>query len=99
MSQPRINKRHRDAIVVLRAVDSAVSPQSAYIANVVDKVQVHRVQVAAGGKGHSPRRGIILARLRLLEEAGFLQCTGGPNGYYGYSWAITPDGRAALLRS
>jgi DNA-binding HxlR family transcriptional regulator len=38
----------------------------------------------------------MLRRLRELERDGLLVCTGGPDGYYGYSWRITEAGHASL---
>lgn len=79
---------------VLRALDRAVAPRSACVADVLDRN--HREHVARGGTGFPPRRSLILARLRTLEASGLIVCTGGPDGYYGYGWRITEAGRASL---
>lgn len=70
--------------MVLRAVDAAAAPRSAYIA---DRVR----------RAHGPaRQGLILARLRSLEDKGLIECKGGPDGCYGYEWRITLAGRIHL---
>lgn len=88
----RLTKLH-----VLAAVARALAPKSAYIAIELHRAHIEHVGVV--GKGHPPRRGLILSRLRSLEADGMLECTGGPDGYYGYSWRITDAGRAALAVS
>lgn len=82
---------------VLVALDKAISPKSAYVAAEVD--QMHLAHIRAGGKGFSPRRSLILSRLRSLERDGKIECRGGPDGYYGYTWRITDAGRDALAHS
>ncbi|RWO18178.1 MAG: hypothetical protein EOS08_25480 [Mesorhizobium sp.] len=79
---------------VLSAVAAAASPRSAYIGDEVQKM--HAKAVKAGGKGHTPTTVLILRRLRSLEKFGFLECVGGPDGYYGFEWRITDAGRKEL---
>lgn len=79
---------------VLVALDKAVSPKSAYVASEIDKA--HLAHIRAGGKGFAPRRSLILRRLRALERDGKIECRGGPDGYYGYTWRITDAGRSTL---
>ena len=74
---------------VLAAIPRAAAPWSGYIAAELDRE--HRANVAAGGTGHPPRRATILARLRSLERKGLVECVGGPNGYYGYTWRVIED--------
>ncbi|MGB6087750.1 hypothetical protein [Parvibaculum sp.] len=81
---------------VLRCVDSAVSPDSAYINDEVQKM--HRANIASGGIGHTPRVGLVLARLNSLAADGLLEKSAFTNGYYGYRWTITPAGRSALTQ-
>lgn len=79
---------------VLLAVSKACNPYSVYIGHEIDKLHVKKI--AAGGRGFSPRRSLILSRLRALEQDGLLTRGKTPIGFYGYSWEITPAGRATL---
>lgn len=79
---------------VLEAVAKACSPRSLYIGDVI--ARSHGRFVLDGGKGHPPAVGLILRRLRALENSGLLECVGGPDGYYGFEWRITEAGRSAL---
>lgn len=83
--------------MVLLAVKKAVSPDSAYVNDEVQKM--HRDHVYAGGKGFPPRTSLVLARLNALAADGMLEKSRFTNGYYGYRWTITPAGRAALQDS
>lgn len=78
-------------IEVLQCVAEAIAPQSAYIAQ---EVRVRRRAQYAGRVSAAE----ILRRLRLLESNGLIVRTGGPNGFYGYSWSITEAGRLALAQ-
>ncbi len=80
--------------MVLLAVSKAVSPDSAYINDEVQKM--HHDFVRRGGKGFPPRADLVLARLNALAAKGFLEKSTFTNGYYGYRWRITSAGRAAL---
>lgn len=80
--------------MVLAAVAKAVSPDSAYINDEVQKM--HRSHVASGGKGFPPRTSLVLSRLNSLTVDGLLEKSRFTNGYYGYRWSITPSGRDAL---
>lgn len=51
-----------------------------------------------GATGHPPTRGLILRRLRQLEQRGLLTCVGGPDGYYGFEWLITEAGHEVLAK-
>lgn len=82
--------------MVLLAVSKAISPDSAYINDEVSKM--HRAHVGAGGTGHAPRVGLVLARLKALAADGLLEKSGFPNGYYGYRWELTAAGRSALTK-
>lgn len=80
--------------MVLQAVAKAISPDSTYINEQVQRM--HADHISAGGKGFSPRTDLVLARLNALASDGLLIKSRFPNGYYGYRWTITPAGRAAL---
>lgn len=75
--------------MVLAAVSSAISPDSAYINDEVNKL--HRAHIASGGKGQAPRGSLVLARLNALAVDGLLAKSAFPNGYYGYRWDIRRD--------
>jgi len=79
---------------VLKAVSKAISPDSTYINDEVQKM--HRDHVKAGGTGHPPRVSLVLARLNALAADGMLEKSAFTNGYYGYRWTITPSGLQAL---
>jgi len=79
--------------VVLRAVTTAVRPQSVYINNEIQRQ--HRRYVAGGGEGHCPSSSLVLRRLRSLAAKGYLVESRFADGLYGYTWAITDPGRAA----
>ena len=79
---------------VLIAAKKAISCKSAYIGDEVNRI--HAARVRAGGSGHAPQSGLVLRRLRQLCRDGMMECTGGPDGFYGFSWSITPAGHAKL---
>jgi len=82
--------------MVLLAVDRAISPDSNYINDQVQRM--HAAHVRSGGKGFPPRTDLVLARLNALVADGKLTKSKFTNGYYGYSWSITDAGRSALAK-
>lgn len=80
--------------MALKAVTTACAPYSAYIHDEVRKM--HRVHVRDGGTGFCPKTGLLLARLNSLAADGMLIRSGFPDGYYGYHWTITAEGREAV---
>lgn len=68
--------------LILKAVVRAVAPRSAYIAHEVDRLIIPHM-----------RRDRILRKLRRLEKTGLLECVGGPDGYYGFTWKLTDEGK------
>lgn len=83
--------------MVLLAAKRAVSPDSAYINDEVQKM--HRDHVYGGGKSFPPRTSLVLARLNALAADGVLEKSRFTNGYYGYRWTITEASRKALQDS
>ncbi len=79
---------------VLLAVSKAVSPDSIYIINEVQKM--HAKAVAAGAVGHAPTSALVLRRLKTLAGHGLLVQSKFTNGYYGYRWDMTDAGRKFL---
>lgn len=77
-----INLTPLDMLIYVRA---AVSPWSTYVLDKVNRGLTRRVSA-----------GRVLRALRRCEQAGFIKCTAGPNGYYGFRWEITDQGREAL---
>jgi hypothetical protein len=80
---------------VLKAMPRSAAMWTGYI---VDQLRRdHNISVRDGKlTGHPPRSGLVLTRLRALEAKNLIKCTGGPNGYYGFTWDMLPAGRAAL---
>lgn len=85
---------HLTKEMVLLAVQRAISPDSTYINDQVQRM--HRDHVKSGGKGYPPRTDLVLSRLNALAKDGLLEKSTYTNGYYGYHWTITPAGRLAL---
>ncbi|NTI22405.1 hypothetical protein G6M87_11095 [Rhizobium rhizogenes] len=82
-------------IDILRAVSTAVRPQSVYINNEIQRW--HAAQVSKWGmKGHPPSSSFVLHRLRHLVAAGYLIQSQFSDGLYGYTWTITDAGKARL---
>lgn len=81
---------------VLVAAKKAISCRSAYIIDELNRM--HSARIRAGGTGHPPKSDVVLRRLRQLERSGLAECVGGPDGFYGYSWTITPSGHDRLAQ-
>lgn len=83
--------------IVLNAVARAVSPQSIYINEELDRIHIRSIY--QGGTGHPVKPSRSLAWLKKLEKKGYLIRSAGPDGYYGFTWAITEAGKAAMEAS
>lgn len=84
-----------NGMMVLRAVKSACSPKSAYIADELRKVQRSHVE-NLGCTGHPPTTAQVKRELEKLTHDGFLVKSRFSEGYYGFTWTLTEAGNDAL---
>ncbi len=92
-----MKKFSMDGMMVLRAVKTACSPKSAYIADELRRRQ--REHVEKGGTGHPPTASQVKRALEKLTHDGFLTKSRFSEGYYGFTWTFTKAGMDALKTS